>query len=262
MENSKEIIPFVDLSKKISAVSGADVDVVVQSSISEDLKALASGGKIIKVSTQEEADNAFAVLVSYKERFDSVEAQRVSLVKPSNDKVKRINSYFSEIKAIITEYELSTKSAIKAYQAEQKKIADPAALKKKEDDDKAAEELRKKANDLLLEAKANEAIGQTDNNKELISQAKAANQEAFQKSVSGPVFSSPPSIKGFTTRTKRFGEVSDIKAFLAWVLKTESFALVEVCQTALDKRISADGDFFKADGVTVLEKEIDSVRRK
>jgi membrane protein involved in colicin uptake len=64
-----------------------------------------------------------------KELGRRIEAERLKITKPLNEAIKGVNDLFRHPKEVLDEAERKVKSAILAYQQEQKRIADEAARK-------------------------------------------------------------------------------------------------------------------------------------
>jgi membrane protein involved in colicin uptake len=214
-----------------------------------------------------------------------LEKQRKELKEPYLEKGREIDSTFKKVTALVKSKVGVIAGAIRKYEneQEQKRIeaqrkADEAARKERERIEAKAQKEREKAEEARRAAaeaarKAQEAQDERER-KRLEAEARrkeqvAANaeqradtKEDIAATVVAPVVGNEEEAKvdGVSRRKNWKAEVTDLSAFVAWVVKTENYHLVEADQKNLNKYAKMVEDTKQVPGVRIFNDESTTFR--
>ena len=215
MENNFEIIAQKELSQ---------AEIILQKAEAQQIK------------TQEDAEAGNDLLKDIKNKSKEIEGLRTSFVKPLNDTVGLINSWFKKPLAVLADAEKKLKSGIMAYDNEVRRQIEEQQAKLQAE---AAERERKEREKLEARADKAEASGKTGKADEL-------RQQAEEVTIQAPVLAAPKSTISY--RTDYDFEVVD-KALIP-----EKYKLID--ETTIRKVVRAEKEACEIPGIKIVKRQV------
>ena len=252
----------------------------LQKKVEDEIKLIVFGASnIVAIETNPQYENAVALRNAIKKTAKDFEDERDSLVRPKNEEVKKINTWFKRPAERLAELDSQIKKLIMAYQTmieqrriEAQKAADELARKEREKIEAAAKAQREREEAARrAEEEANARAAAAENEKDRAralaeaqkakekaeaASAKAAMKETIAETVVAVKIEPEISkLKGASKFVTYSATVGDKLSAIKYCIESGKLHLVELDIKTLNKMVVAEKENFSFPGVLVTKTE-------
>ncbi len=214
----------------------------------------------IVIETEEEYVNCCEVTKQATEYSKKIEAERKKIVKPLNDKVKEINSFFKEAQKPLQNLERQLRQSLSRYQQKKEQERLEAQRKAEEEAEKERLRLEALAKKELEKSQKEMEKGNFQKAEEHFTKAQVKQEIAETITPPEPV-KEPPKVEGVIYREKWSAKLVDKEKFISFCLQHKQLMYIDVNMKLLNKqaqtfkgKIEMPGIEFTCEKVAVLRR--------
>ena len=217
-------------------------------------------GGLVEIKIKNDSENKIALEIckKIKQRYNTLETKRKELVKPYNDKVKRINGELKPTIEKLKNGETQFKSAMQIFdhEQEQKRLEDQRKLEAE------TEEKRRKEAEAARKEREKEEKYLRQGREEMADKAAArasTHEEVAVNTITPEIVRAKP--KGLSYRLKYQCRIGDLKAAVMHCLDDPQLKThISVDLKSIEKLAESTKGAFKIPGIFYYETRITSVR--